>query len=70
MEWGRVVTGFILVVVGGINVVKPAIMVELQRWISQNIYGAEYKPSAKTYKVQKLLGIFFLIMGLSVLVWG
>lgn len=69
MEEGKLITGFMFLVVGGMNVVKPEILINYQKWISKKLYKAQFQPSAKTYQVQRVFGIIFLLIGFSVLIF-
>ena len=69
MEPGKILTGLMFLTIGGINVVKPSVFIDYQKWVSKKLYGAEYKPSVKTYKIQKLLGVIFVLIGFSVLIF-
>ncbi|MDP2669041.1 MAG: hypothetical protein Q8P07_04380 [bacterium] len=61
------IVGFILMVFGGMNAVRPDIMVGFQVWSQRTIMGAQYIPSARTYKIVRGLGAFFIVLGLLVI---
>jgi hypothetical protein len=67
METGRLLTGLILFVFGGLSVLRTDIVMNYRIWISKRIYGAEYKPTKKTFQIQKVLGILFVLLGLLLL---
>jgi len=70
MELGRLLVGFLLLVLGGVNVTRPELMVKYHVWNHKKILGAKLTPSARTYKVQQYIGIFYVILGLMILVAG
>lgn len=55
------------VIVGLLNLVKPTLVLNLKVFMANHIYGAELKPSDKTLKIQRVLGIIFLILGVLAL---
>lgn len=61
------IVGILFIILGGINVIKPSIFVEYQRFVSKKILGAEFKPSEKTYKVRQIIGVFFIVVGFLIL---
>ena len=61
------IVGFVLLVFGGLNVVRPDIKVGFQVWSQRIIMGAQYIPSERTYKVIRLFGAFFVFLGLLVI---
>ncbi|HEY4473668.1 MAG TPA: hypothetical protein VI957_00705 [Candidatus Paceibacterota bacterium] len=60
------IVGFVLLVFGGMNVVRPDLMVRFQVWSQRVIMGAQYVPSERTYRVNRIFGIFFVLLGLLV----
>jgi len=56
--------GFVFLLLGGMNVVRPDIMVRFQVWTQRAIMGAQYIPSERTYKVNRIFGAIFLFIGL------
>lgn len=67
MEPGQLVVGFVFLVLGGTYVVSPEKIFNFQKAVSKKVYGVTLKPSARTFKTYKLIGIIFFIMGLIVL---
>ena len=63
----QTIVGFILLVFGGLNAVRPEIMVRFQVWTQRAIMGAQYIPSARTYTVIRFFGAFFIVLGLLVI---
>jgi len=59
--------GFVFLLLGGMNVVRPDLMVRFQVWTQRAIMGAQYIPSERTYKVNRIFGAFFLLIGLIVI---
>lgn len=66
MNIGKSLVGFVFLVFGIINLVKPEIYLNFQKRIFKTIYGASFKPSEKTIKINKFFGVFFIILGLMV----
>lgn len=66
----RVFVGVLFVVLGGIQAIAPEKYFEFQKMIGKKIMGISYKASPKTFRIYKMLGVFFVIVGLIVLVWG
>ena len=60
------IVGFVLLVFGGMNVVRPDLMVRFQVWSQRVIMGAQYVPSERTYKVNRIFGVLFVLLGLLV----
>ena len=60
------IVGFVLLVFGGMNVVRPDLMVRFQVWSQRVIMGAQYVPSERTYKVNRMFGVVFVLLGLLV----
>ena len=61
------IVGFIFLVFGGMNVVRPDLMVRFQVWSQRVIMGAQYVPSERTYKVNRIFGVVFVLLGLGIL---
>ncbi len=68
MEIGKLITGFVFLAFGGLNAVKPEVYIKYQKWIFKTVYGAAFIPSAKTIKINKFMGVVFVLMGLIILV--
>ena len=49
------------------NVVRPDFMVRFQVWTQRVIMGAQYIPSERTYKVNRIFGVLFVLLGLGIL---
>ena len=58
------IVGFILLVAGGLMVVKPDILIRFQIWTQRVIMGAKYEPSQRTYKIARFIGVLFVLLGL------
>ena len=69
MESGKIIVGFILLIFGLLNVVKPEIYINFQTYIFKTIYGATFKPSEKTVRINKYFGFLFVLLGLVLLVY-
>ena len=61
------IVGLIFLVFGGMNVVRPDLMVRFQVWTQRVIMGAQYVPSERTYKVNRIFGVVFVLLGLGIL---
>lgn len=61
------IVGFILLVFGGLNLARPDYMVRFQVWAQRAVMGAQFIPSERTYKVNRLFGAFFVFLGLLVI---
>ncbi|MDO8571521.1 MAG: hypothetical protein Q7R79_02490 [bacterium] len=61
------IVGFMLLVVGGLNVVRPDILMRFQIWSNRVIMGAKYEPSARTYLIVRITGSVFILLGLLAL---
>ena len=57
------IVGFILLVIGGLTVVRPDILMRFQIWTQRVIMGAKYEPSRRTYSVMRFMGVIFVLMG-------
>lgn len=62
------IVGFILLVLGGLHVVRPDFLIRFQVWSQHVIMGARYEPSARTYTVVRYFGVVLVLLGLLVLV--
>lgn len=49
---------------GGISIVSPTTILRFRAWLSKKVYDADYKFSQKTIKIQRFLGVLFIIIGL------
>ena len=61
------IVGFVLLVFGGVNAVRPDFMVRFQIWSQRRIMGAQFIPSERTYRVNRLFGAFSVLLGLLVI---
>jgi len=61
------IVGFVLLVFGGLNVVRPDLMVRFQVWSQRVVMGAEYIPSERTHTVIRIFGVVFVLLGLLVI---
>ena len=62
--------GFILMVFGALQAIRPDIMMRFQIWTNRVIMGAKYEPSERTYKITRFFGAFFMVLGLLVIKGG
>ena len=61
------IVGFVLLVFGGLNVVRPDLMVRFQVWSQRVVRGAEDIPSERTHTVIRIFGVVFVLLGLLVI---
>ena len=66
----QTIVGFVLLVFGGLNAVRPEIMMRFQVWSQRAIMGAQYIPSERTYTVIRIFGALFVFLGLLVITGG
>ena len=57
------IVGFILLVMGGLSVVRPDILMRCQIWNQRVIMGAKYEPGPRTYKIVRFMGVLFMLLG-------
>ena len=62
------IVGFILLVAGGLMVVRPDILIRFQIWIQRIIMGATYEPGQRTYKIMRFVGVIFTLLGFLAIV--
>ena len=67
MDTQQLFVGVVLVLVGGLQAVRPDIMMRFQIWTQRVIMRAEYVPSARTYTIVRFVGAFIMVLGLFVL---
>lgn len=67
MDIEQVIVGLIFLVFGGLNVVRPDLMLRFQVWSQRIIMGAQYIPSERTYTVIRMFGVFFVLAGFLVI---
>ncbi len=60
------VSGLILIILGGLHVVRPDLILRFQIWTQKLIMGATYIPSARTTKTIRILGAVISTLGLFV----
>ena len=63
----QTIVGFILLVFGGLNAVRPDVLMRFQIWSQRVIMGAKYEPSHRTYTVIRIFGGVFIVLGLLVI---
>lgn len=57
------IVGLVLLILGGLQVVRPDLMIRYQVWSQRVIMGAKYEPSDRTYKVVRIIGVLILLLG-------
>lgn len=60
--------GFIFLVLGAISIVNPKAAWEIRTFIGRKLFAMSYKPSPKTFNRFKVLGLFYMIIGLLIIV--
>lgn len=63
-EIESIIVGVILLVFGGLNVIQPDILMRFQVWSQCVIMGARYEPSARTYRITRVIGAALVVLGL------
>lgn len=58
------IAGLILLTVGLVSIIRPEIILRYRIWVAKKLYGADYKPSKRTFQVQKVFGLAFVILGI------
>ena len=57
------IVGAILLIIGGLNVVRPDIMLRFQVWTQRVVMGANYEPGERTYRITRVIGALIMLMG-------
>ncbi len=70
MEIQQLIVGFILAVFGGLNAVRPEILVNFNVWAQKAIMGAQYIPSRRTFMAARIFGTILIVLGLFNLAGG
>ena len=65
-----IVIGFFLLLVGGLQVFRTVWFVGVQISVQKKLMGANYVPSARTYRNYRIFGTALIILGLFMLVRG
>ena len=60
------IVGFILIVIGGFQAVRPDLMLAFQKWVYRRLMGAQFEWSGRTKNVVRSIGAAIMIMGLLV----
>ena len=63
----QTLVGFFFLLLGGINAVRPDIMLNFQVWGNRVLLGAKYEPGPRTYTIMRIFGAFFMVIGLLVI---
>ena len=59
--------GFLLIVIGGFQALRPDIMLDFQVWVQRVLMDAKYEPSARTAMVVRVIGVFITLLGFFVI---
>ncbi|MCR4325234.1 MAG: hypothetical protein NUV59_00290 [Patescibacteria group bacterium] len=65
METEPLLIGLMLMILGGLTVVRPDFLIRLQIWTQKVIMRAQYIPSERTYLVARIVGAFLFAVGLA-----
>lgn len=68
MNLAVLVPGAVLLAVGMMVALNPESILKLQIWTQKVIMGAEFKPSARTKTIYRIIGLVLIIFGLVALV--
>lgn len=63
----QTIVGFILLVFGGLNAVRPDVLIRFQIWSQRVVMGAKYEPSQRTHTAVRIFGAIFVVLGLLVI---
>jgi hypothetical protein len=63
----RIITGLTLMILGGLQAIRPDIMLRFQTWTQRIIMGARYEPGPRTHRITRIAGAAFLILGLTLM---
>jgi uncharacterized protein YjeT (DUF2065 family) len=67
---GRIIAGFVLLIVGVFPAVWTKEAVRFQIWIQHALMGAQYIPSQRTFRMMRIVGVPLVIVGLILLIWS
>jgi len=59
--------GFLLIVIGGFQALRPDIMLDFQVWVQRVVMNAKYEPSERTAMVVRGIGVFITLLGFFVI---
>jgi len=62
--------GWLIVALGILGILKPDISIRYKIWEQRVFFGAEYKPSSRTHKTIRFIGVFITIMGIIFIIFG
>lgn len=62
------IVGLIIVVLGGLQAVRPDLLLRFQVWVQRVVMGAKYEPGPRTYLILRFIGALFVVFGLLALV--
>ena len=60
--------GILFMIFGGVSIVRPDISFKFRAWMGQKLWGMEIKASKVTYQRYKILGVFYFLIGLVIMV--
>jgi len=58
------IVGLIILIIGGLNVVRPDIFIGWQVWSQRVIMRATYIPSERTHTILRFIGAVLILVGL------
>ena len=68
MRETNIFLGFIFMILGGVSIVRPDISFKLRAWMAQKFWGMKIKASKVTYNRYKILGVFYFLIGLAIMI--
>ena len=67
METEVIIVVTLFLILGGLNVIRPSVLLSAQIWAQRVVMKAQYIPSRRTYARIRILGAFFIILALLAL---
>jgi len=61
------IVGFIILIIGGFQAVRPDLMLAFQKWTYRTIMDAQFEPSLRTERIVRFIGALISVMGLLVI---
>lgn len=56
--------GIFFLVFGGVYAIFPDQYFKVQKYLGKKLMGITYKASPRTFKIYRILGVFFMFIGL------
>lgn len=64
MDMQQLIMSMIFLVWGITTTIVPEKILKFRTWTTKIVYGADFKPSKRTVKIQRFLGIIFILFGI------